>query len=97
MFYTTEDQTRAFHNEQQLQGLQIPSDDDGHCTTIYPWQVCSVYESPNDTLYHLHPELVDVNEFGNASVHLCLIDMNKIKKNCIPPFSIAAGIDFGHY
>jgi len=76
----TEDQTKALCSEQQLQGLQIPLDDEGHFTTIHPWQVCSVYESPNGTPYHLHPELVDVDEYGNVSVHLCPICMNKINK-----------------
>jgi len=97
VLHCNESQTRALHNEQQLCGLHIPSDDNGHFTTIHPWKVWSVYQMTSGIFYHLHPELVDIDQFHNPSICVCPTCMTKLKKKIIPPLSIAAGIDFGHY
>jgi hypothetical protein len=75
----------------------------GDTRRIEPWRVRSMYESTKHGLYHLHPELVDVNDSGIESVLLCPycsdsvknVDADPLKR--VPKFSIASGIDFGYY
>jgi len=93
----TDDEKNAFRNEQQLRELQVPCDDQGHFMTLHAWKVKSVYEARSGILYHLHPELVDIDEAGIESVHLCPTCLSKLKGGEKPPLSIAAGIDFGYY
>jgi hypothetical protein len=38
---------------------------------IEPWRVVSMYESRKHGFYHLHPELVDIDNAGTESVLLC--------------------------
>jgi len=70
---------------------------------IEPWKVMSVYESSKYGLFHLHPELVDVDDSGVESVLLCTYCSDSVKnidadrKKRVPRFSIANGIDFGYY
>jgi len=93
----TDDEKNGFHNEQQLHALQVPCDDQGHFMTLQAWKVKSVYEARSGIWYHLHPELVDIDESGIESVHLCLTCLSNLKESNKPPLSIAAGIDFGYY
>jgi len=74
----------------------VPSKDNGHFTTFCPWQIKSVYKNASGILYHLHPELADIDEHGIESIKVCATCIMKLKKR-IPPLSIAAGIDFGYY
>jgi len=90
----TDDQKIGFHIEQQLCGLQVPCDDQGHFMALHAWKVKSVYKAKSGILYHLHPELVDIDEVGIESVHLCPSCLSKLKESKKPPLSIAAGIDF---
>jgi len=64
---------------------------------LQAWKVKSVYEARSGILYHLHPELVDIDEAGIESVRLCPTCLSKLKGKEKPPLSIAAGIDFGYY
>ena len=61
----------------------------------------SVYfnkEKKESVFYHLHPELVPINEGKEKCTYLCNECYRKIIENEeIPELSIAAGIDFGHY
>jgi len=93
----TDDEKNGFCNEQQLHELQVPCDDQGHFMTLHAWKVKSVYEARSGILYHLHPELVDIDEAGIESVRLCPTCLSKLKESKKPPLSIAAGIDFGYY
>jgi len=98
MLCYTKNQTRALCNEQQLRPLQIPSDDNGHFTAMYPWKVCSLYEATDGIFYHLHPELVDVERnSGIASVKVCPTCLKQLQQKHLPRLSIAAGVDFGYY
>jgi len=93
----TDDQKNGFCNEQQLHGLQVPCNDQGHFMTLHAWKVKSVYEARSGIFYHLHPELIDIDEAGIESVHLCPTCFSKLEGGKKPQLSIAAGIDFGYY
>jgi hypothetical protein len=70
---------------------------------IEPWRVMSMYESRKHGFYHLHPELVDVDNAGTESVLLCPYCSDSVKNvnadplKRIPRYSIASGVDFGYY
>ena len=63
---------------------------------VCPWRVVSCYEAPDRRMYHLHPELVQVDSDDRAFTRLCpccwryVVSLNKV-----PPNSIASGVDFG--
>jgi len=65
--------------------------------TLHAWKIKSVYEARSGILYHLHPELVDIDDSGIESVRICPTCLSKLKGDKKPPLSIAAGIDFGYY
>jgi hypothetical protein len=75
----------------------------GDLRRVEPWRVISMYDSVEHGLYHLHPELVDIDDSGVESVLLCLYCSDSVKNvgadplKRVPKFSIAAGIDFGYY
>ena len=54
-------------------------------------------------LFHLHPELVDINNNGMVSVLLCPYCRDSVKNvnadpmKRVPTFSIVSGINFGYY
>jgi hypothetical protein len=70
---------------------------------IEPWRVMSMYESRKHGFYHLHPELVDIDNAGTESVLLCPYCSDSVKNvnadplKRIPRYSIASGVDFGYY
>ena len=47
-------------------------------------------------IYHLHPEFIESNEELSPRVSICNACTYDIKKNKIPKFSLAAGVDFGN-
>jgi len=94
----TDDEKKAYRDAQEMLGLQVPHDGEGHFMRLHAWKVISVYENMfDDNLYHLHPELVDVDEAGIESIRICPTCLSKLKAKEKPPLSIAAGIDFGYY
>ena len=65
---------------------------------VEPWRIKSYYLS--DTLqcyYHLHPELVDIDDGGVEYTFLCPRCYKEYKEDKCYKLSIAAGIDFGNY
>ena len=47
---------------------------------IEPWRVRLVYQSSNNLLFYLHPELIDVDSDGVESVLLCSYCAKSVKK-----------------
>ena len=62
------------------------------------WRIKSYYKSDElRCYYHLHPELVDVDNAGNEYTFLCPRCYKFHKNNTCYKLSIAAGVDFGNY
>ena len=78
-------------------GINITIDEDRNLKHILPWKLISYFETAEGELYHLHPELVDVDDnTGQVSTTLCSTCEGIVSKCEIPPLSIAAGLDFGN-
>ena len=60
-----------------------------------PWHVKSFYIAHDNTYYHFHPELVDVNQTTAVEFVTLCHDCNHPSK--IPERSIAGGVDLGNY
>ena len=88
-------------NEMDYPPVKIPIDSEGRWKNIHIWKLKSVYinkENKESVFYHLHPELVHINEEKEKCTYLCNECYRQIIENEeIPELSIAAGIDFGHY
>ena len=93
-----DEQLWNYELEKQMDPVSIPIDALFTEKKIHPYQVKSVYKSKEDFgTFHLHPELVEIDEDSNESTLLCPICWKAIEKEEIPELSIAAGIDFGYY
>ena len=65
---------------------------------VEPWRIKSYYKS--DKLgyhYHLHPELIDVDNSGKESTYFCPRCYKSYEDNTCYKLSIAAGVDFGNF
>lgn len=78
--------------------VTIPVDDVGNTREVEVWRAKSVYQSKKGTHWHLHPELVDVDEYTCVeSTLICPHCQDELGKSRRPELSIASGIDFGCY
>jgi hypothetical protein len=84
--------------------VTIAVDEQGTQAEICPWRMISFYEPPcsiqqsaeDVTYFHLHPELVSCCH-DEPYTYLCPTCLDKLKHGTVPPMSIAAGVDFGHF
>jgi hypothetical protein len=84
--------------------VTVVVDEQGTLAEICPWRVISFYEPPcsvqqsaeDVTYFHLHPELVSCCH-DEPYTYLCPTCLDKLKHGTVPPMSIAAGVDFGHF
>ena len=83
---------------QEATPLQIPIDEKFNTRDVHTWKIRSVYESQEEGTFHLHPELVDIDQrTGNEYTLLCPKCWESIHDGKKPEFSIANGLDFGYY
>ena len=102
-----ENQTRDHLSRIQDLTVNMPSDKNGHMKKFYLWRAWSIWPHQEKLMkkqkyfYHLHPELVELHhDKTNGALYkarICHSCCSNIKKNKIPPLSIASGVDFGSY
>ena len=87
------------HLEEMIErGSTTLFDNDGSVFEIQPWRVISYYVNRNsDPTYHLHPELVNTDDEGQAYTPFCPECHKCLKKDEASKLSIAKGLDFGNY
>ena len=99
-FALLSDDTKTVYKENIQKYLYLPIDNEESMSKFYPYQAQSVYKSKlsNDTYYHLHPELVQLNDNKSEKyTYLCPTCKGFISKKTPSPLSIANGVDFGNY
>ena len=78
--------------------VEIPIDANFNLRKVEPWKIVSAYHSKEYGLFHLHPELVDVDpRTGKESSLMCPSCWKALQDKKRSPLSIAGGMDFGYY
>ena len=82
--------------------VDIPINSNWEMKTVQTWKARSFYIKPeadgDDSFWHVHPELVDVDpETSVSSTMLCPHCVAALEGPKLPEYSIANGVDFGFY